>query len=150
MGATKEELLAKLQKLEQAQRLLQATGAVGADEEVAGAIAATRLALRAVEPTSKRLHSLQEGVERRRLKLAKLDQQISDTDKSLAGLEQELQVELEKVRAQFTAKRSHLQQQAAKLQEQRVAITDGLVELRQTQGELVGKMDITSGDLATL
>eukprot|EP00971_Amphidinium_carterae_P077802 1538648-Amphidinium_carterae.1 len=150
LGATKEELLVKLQKLEQAQKLLQATGANGADDEVAQAIAETRVALRAAEPTSKRLHSLQEGVERRRQKLAKVDQQISDTEKSLAGLEQEMQTELDKVRAQFDTKRGLLQQHAAKLQAQKVSIEDGLSELRQTQGELVGNADLTCSDLAVL
>eukprot|EP00971_Amphidinium_carterae_P042681 838881-Amphidinium_carterae.1 len=108
-GATKEALLAKLQKLEQAQKLLQASGTVGAQDEVAEAIASTRMALREVEPTPQRLRSLQVGVERRRQKLAAIDQQIADNDKALCGLEQELQIELDKVREQFRAKRIQCQ-----------------------------------------
>eukprot|EP00971_Amphidinium_carterae_P050450 993656-Amphidinium_carterae.1 len=54
-GTTKEELLSKLQKLEMAQKLRQASGAASAHEDVAERIANTRVALKEVEPTAKRL-----------------------------------------------------------------------------------------------
>eukprot|EP00971_Amphidinium_carterae_P254465 5051837-Amphidinium_carterae.1 len=151
-GATKEELLSKLQRLEQAQQLLLASGAEVARKEIADAITHTRLALREAEPTAKRLQSMQEGVERRRQKLVKLDEQLGENDRAMGSLEQEMQADLAKVRVQYANKRVQLQQRAEQLQSQRTALAEGLVELRQTQGVLLGQSEgpITTADLEVL
>eukprot|EP00971_Amphidinium_carterae_P084241 1667717-Amphidinium_carterae.2 len=143
--AVRDALHAKLKQQEEALRLLQASGAGGLAAQLTDEIATTREAIREVEPAPKRLQALQLGIQRRKHKLDKLSEQRSSTLADLAGLELEMQNELQLVQERFRAKKCELELKLASLDTQEQNLSEGLQELREVQGDL---LDHNDGELS--
>eukprot|EP00971_Amphidinium_carterae_P098709 1952092-Amphidinium_carterae.2 len=134
-----EMLLAQVKKLEATQRLLGSEGPPGVLEELEQALQTAREQLREKAPVPKRLHALQQAIERKNEKAEKLSRKGKDLQAQLEALEPQLVEELAQVRRKYRLLQADLSSQMEEVTQQKECLTETLDEYRTQQNRLLGE-----------
>eukprot|EP00971_Amphidinium_carterae_P257772 5116576-Amphidinium_carterae.2 len=133
----KQQLVDKIRKMEESRKLLDKHEPTQVLAGLDDALADARAELREAAPTARRLQSLQQGVDRKEDRLAKLQQKREELLKQQSSLEPQLYAEIETLRASYTARHKSFESQLEDLQQQTEALGEALQELREQQRSLV-------------
>eukprot|EP00971_Amphidinium_carterae_P349562 6491081-Amphidinium_carterae.1 len=132
-----KDLTTKVRKLEETLKVLGNDGPATLVESIESELQGLRSQLREAAPLPKRLHGLQQGIERRKDKVTKIAEKQAEAQRELNGLEAQMDSELHQIRKKYMTKRAELSAQLEQWQQQKDSAMEELADMREQQSKLV-------------